>query len=56
VWQINLKTRDFTGAEIFNEPLFAVDESVNADPKDKVYNVRHREMNENITLKDPPKL
>jgi len=56
VWQMNLKTRHFTGAEILNEPLFAVDESVIADSEDKIHNVRHRKLRENATLKNPPKL
>jgi hypothetical protein len=34
---MNLKTRNFTGAEILNEPPFAVDESVIADSEDKIY-------------------
>jgi len=53
---MNLKTRHFTGAEILNELLFAVDESVIADSEDKIHNVRHRNLEGNTTLKDPPKL
>jgi len=53
---MNLKTRHFTGVEILNEPLFAVDESVIADSEDKIHDVRHRKLKENTTLKDPPKL
>ena len=53
---MNLKTRHFTGEEILNEPLFAVNKSVIADSEDKIHNVRHRTLEENTTLKDPPKL
>jgi len=43
------------GAEILNEPLFAVDQSEIAYSEDKIYNVRHRKLKENTTLKAAPK-
>jgi hypothetical protein len=50
-----LKTRHFSGAEVLNEPLFAVDESVISDSEDKIHNVQHRKFERKYNFKRPTK-